>query len=871
MKIPLIACLLPLACSAALAQEAVFRDVNLPVEKRVDNLVSQLTVPEKISQLMMASPAIGRLHIPAYHWWSEALHGVAIDGVATVFPQAIGLAATWDTDLHYRIADAISTEKRAKNNEAFRLSKGGDSAIFQGLTIWSPNINLLRDPRWGRAQETYGEDPYLTGRFAVAFVEGLQGHDPTYLKTVATPKHFAVHSGPEPERHRFDARPPERDFYESYLPAFEASVREGHAWSLMCAYSALFGVPDPASKLLLTDTLRTRWGFQGAVVSDLDAVADIWGMNAHRYAADAAAASALALKAGTDLNVGTTYMALGDSLRRGLITEADLDRAAKRVFLLRFKLGLFDPHDRISYSAIPLSEVNSPAHNQLALEASRESIVLLKNDGTLPWDIHSMHRVAVIGPTADRLSAMLGSYNGQPEKYVSLLDGLRAKLEPKGVQVNYERGAALTPGHHDGYLPYAGEGAFTDDTKTQPGWLLESFGNSNFQGAPISRQISRQFGLKWNHFVRMPGILPELGSLRWTGILVPPVTGEYQMGAYVSGTARLVINDTVVFNQPATAVEQSVRGRVQLTAGQPVRVVFEYSQTAGEGNCQLEWILPGANTPMERALAAARDADHILLTLGNTPDLENEEKPVHEQGFSGGDRTSIMLPKSQADLMDAVAALGKPFTVVFTCGAAISFDASKPNAALDVWYYGEHGAEALADTLVGDSNPAGRLPYTIYQSDRDLPDFRDYSMANRTYRYFKGKPLFAFGHGLSYSAFAYKSLALSASLAQPSDTVTAKVEVQNTSARAGDEVVEIYAHAVAPPVEMPIQQLAGFQRVHFEPGESKIVEIPIRVGTLRRWDSAAKRYTVDMGAYEIRAGPSSDQPLLKANLQVANY
>jgi beta-glucosidase len=716
------------------AQPLAFRNPDLPVAKRIDDLIGRLTIDEKISQMMMNSPAIPRLDIPAYAWWNEALHGVARKGRATVFPQAIALAATWNPALHHRIADAISTEVWAKTNE-LASRPGGKNSQFLGLTLWSPNINIFRDPRWGRGQETYGEDPFLTGRFAVAFVTGLQGDDPHYLKTVATLKHFAVHSGPESLRHQFNAVVSERDLHETYLPAFETGVREGHAWSLMSAYNAIDGIPAPANTRLLTDILRDDWGFPGAVVGDVDTVSDI--TRGHHYTKDAAEASALAVKAGTDLCSGATYKALPDSLKRGLCTEADIDAALRRLLLLRFKLGQFDPPDRVPFTKIPASDNDSPAHEQLALEASRQSLVLLKNDGALPWDVKTIKTLAVIGPTAADNQALVGNYNGTPARPVTLIKGLRDRLEPLGVKIIQEPGVPLVTGFHD---------------KSQ----MLKFG--------------------WQ--------TPD----------------------------------------------------------------------------------PGAGT--DRALAAAKQADHILLTLGITPALEGEEMRVNAEGFSGGDRTSILLPKCQRDLIDKIAALGKSFVVVLTNGSALSFDVSKPNAILDAWYYGEQGGNALTEALLGDYNPAGRLPITFYQSDSDLPPFTDYSMVNRTYRYFAGKPLYAFGHGLSYTTFAYEKAALSAPQATAGQTVTLRVTVKNSGSRSGDEVIQAYAHAANPPVPMPLRQLVGFLRVSFQPGETKDVEIPIPVDLLRRWDETKKSYVVDPGAYELRIGPSSDQPLLTATLQI---
>jgi len=848
-------------------EEPPFRNPDLPFAQRVDDLIGRLTVEEKISQLMMSSPAIPRLNIPAYDWWNEALHGVARNGIATVFPQAIALAATWNPALQQRIGDAISTEARAKNNELLRQT-GGSSERYQGLTIWSPNINIFRDPRWGRGQETYGEDPFLTGCFGVAFVRGLQGNDPHYLKTVATVKHFAVHSGPEPLRHRFDAVVSSRDLRETYLPAFEACIRQGGAMSLMSAYNAVDGVPAPANKMLLQEILRGEWGFQGAVVGDVDTVADIWRKGAHEYAQDAAEASALALKAGTDLCSGTTYQALPDALKRGLITEADLDNALRRLFLLRFKLGQFDPPERVGYRSIPISENDSPAHDQLALEAAQQSLVLLKNDGTLPWDAAKLKTVAILGPTGDDESVLLGNYHGTPSRMITLVKALEARLEPLGVNVLAESAVPLVEGYRISGQPFPSGVLFTDAQRQQAGLEGEVFANPNLAGAPIANRTDAQIDLQWNE--AQPALnLPATGaSLRWTGVLVPPAAGEYILSLTLEGSARLYLDDQLVIDSWKKGGERTDSAPVQLDPSHEYQVRLEYAQTTPDAHLQFGWKAPGRDEALEHALAAASEADHIILTLGLTPNLEGEEMTVNAVGFQGGDRTSIQLPASQQELLAKVFALHKPTVVLLTTGSAVSFNPDQANAVLLCWYYGQRGGDAAADAILGQYNPAGRLPITFYRSDRDLPPFESYSMANRTYRYFTGQPLFAFGFGLSYTTFAYEKLALSVASAHPGETVNVAVTVKNSGPRAGDEVVEVYATALHPPVPMPLRQLVGFQRLPFRAGETKTVEIPVPVERLRRWDDAANRYVVDPGAYAIVAGPSSGQPLVKATLNV---
>ena len=610
-----------------------FCDPDLPVAKRVEDLIGRFTVEEKISQLMMASPAIPRLDIPAYDWWNEALHGVARNGIATVFPQAIGFAATWNPELIQRMADAISTEARAKNNEAI-AKKGGGSKRYAGLTIWSPNINIFRDPRWGRGQETYGEDPFLTGRYGVAFVRGLQGNDPSYLKTVATIKHFAVHSGPEPERHEFDAVVSERDLRETYLPAFEVGIREGDAKSLMSAYNAVNGIPASGNKMLLTDILRDEWGFRGAVVGDVDSVADIWKPKAHAYVKDAAEASAMAIKAGNDLCSGTTYKALPDALKRGLITEKELDEALRRLFVLRFQLGQFDPASRVPYRSIPISENDSPAHDQLALEVAQQSLVLLKNDGTLPWNPKDLKTVAVIGPTGDEAAALLGNYNGIPRREVTLAQGIKAKLEPLGVKVLTDCSLPLAKGYRINGQPLPEGVLFTDASHSEQGMKGEVFNNREFQGEPIATRTDKKIDLLWHDMYPVPEIPSRDASVRWSGVLVPQKSGEYILSLAVEGRARLFVDDKLVINGMSKPKNRTESAELPLIAGQAYKLRIEFAQFMPRARIQLGWRPPGLDDTMDRALALAKEADHIVLTLGLTADLEGEEMTVTAEGFN---------------------------------------------------------------------------------------------------------------------------------------------------------------------------------------------------------------------------------------------
>ncbi len=852
--------ILPLLCLVGLlhAEDATnfpFRNIDLPVDKRVDDLISRLTIDEKISLLMMNNPAIPRLGVLSFGWWSEALHGVARQGIATVFPQAIALASTWNTELHHRIAEVIGTEARAKNNAKWSANPG---LYCKTLSLWSPNINIFRDPRWGRGQETYGEDPFLTSRFGVAFVTGLQGDDPKYLKTIATVKHYAVHSGPESERHRFDAVVSERDLHETYLPAFEAGIREGHAGEIMSAYNAIDGIPAPANKRLLTDILRDTWEFQGAVVGDVDTVGDI--TVGHHYTKTDAEGSAVALKAGNDLCSGSTYRALPESLKLGLVKEEDLNRALKRLLTLRFRLGQFDPPEKVPYAQIPASENDSPDHEKLALEAARQSLVLLKNDGLLPLDPKQLKTVAILGPTAADPDALVGTYNGTPTRPVTILDGIRHKLEPLGVTVLDSPATPVDPARSGSGAPFPDGVLFTDESRKVPGLRGEVFSNREMTGPPIATRTDRQVNLYWDTAQPVAGIPLKNPIIRWSGVIIPKRTDDYKLDITSIGQATLFLDDKQIAGGATdkNRYQHIENGNVHLEAGHPYKVRLEYQQADINylhGLIQLGW--EGKNTYAE-ALDMAAKADHVILCLGLNPNFEEE----------GRDRKSILLPKIQQDFIEEIAALGKPVVMILTGGSAISFDTAKVNALLEAWYYGEQGGNAVAEVLFGDYNPGGRLPVTFYASDSDLPPFTDYSMKNRTYRYFTGKPLFAFGHGLSYTTFGYGAPTLSPDSVNGAGEFNITVKVTNTGKRAGDEVVQVYAHAVNPPVPMPVQSLVGFQRITLQPGESKDVVIPVKAMNLRRWDEQTKSYVVDPGQYDIRVGSASDHILGTANLKV---
>ncbi len=825
-----------------------YKDITCSIEERVNDLVSRMTLEEKVSQMVHDAPAIERLGVPAYNWWNECLHGVAFAGIATVFPQAIGLAATWDTRLMYEVATAISDEARAKHHDALRR---GSHDQFFGLTFWSPNINIFRDPRWGRGQETYGECPYLTSRMGVAFVKGLQGDDPRYLKLVSTPKHYAVHSGPEPDRHHFNAVVDERDLRETYLPAFEACVKEGRAYSVMGAYNRTNGEPCCASPTLLEKILRQEWGFEGYVVSDCGAIDDIYAH--HKVVDTPAEAAAMAVKAGCDLNCGTTYPALLEAVKLGLIDEETIDRSVRRLFTARFRLGMFDPPEQVRYTQIPYEVVDCPKHRELALQAARESIVLLKNEGNLLPLSKEVNSIAVIGPIANDLSVLLGNYNGTPAHAVTPLEGIRRKVSA-GTRVYYAQGCDIAKG--------------VPTLNVIPSTCLRpADGNAGVMGLTGEYYASRTQSLftridaaidfQWARESRtFADAIPA--GVCWSGFLIPPLDGVYRLGFDAGTGARLYLDGKLIVER--TAWNQTVNvAEVELEAGRIYAIRFE-SPVSHNGVSRLLWSVPGTE-PLAEALKVAGKADVVVLVLGLTPTIEGEEIAIEVEGFRGGDRTEIGLPAPQEELLRKVCALGKPTVLVLMGGSALAATWAAENvpAILEAWYPGQAGGDAIADVLFGDYNPAGRLPVTFYRSTEDLPPFTDYRMEGRTYRYFRGEPLFPFGYGLSYTRFAYSNLRLSEdritldNTAMDAPALTVSVDVQNTGERAGDEVVQMYLTDLQASVPVPVRQLAGFTRIHLQPGETRTVTFTVTTRQLSLIDDRGNR-VVEPGEFEIAVG-----------------
>lgn len=837
-----------LAAQGAFAQAAPaypFQNPALPIAPRVDDLVGRMTLPEKISQMTTNAAAIPRLGVPKYYWWSECLHGNALAGLATVFPEPIGLAASFDLSLESQVATATSDEDRGKYNQTVL---GNQPAPFRGLTFFAPNINIFRDPRWGRGQETYGEDPYQTEQFGVTFVKGLQGDDPKYLKVIATPKHFAVHSGPEPLRHKFNAVVSNYDLHDTYLPGFQAAIEQGGAQSIMGAYSALDGIPDNASPLLLQDNLRQAWGFTGYVVSDCGAIDDIYGQ--HHYADSLAAAAADAVKAGCDLDCGGAYKSLGDAVKRGLITEAQIDVSVKRLFTARMRLGMFDPQSQVKYAQIPVSVVDSAAHRQIALQAARESIVLLKNDkNTLPLspDIKS---IAVIGPNADNVPVLLGNYHGTPSSADTILQGLKNRA-PK-LNIEYVKGCDITSLGNLGIVP-----ASALRSNGQSGLHAEYFSNQDLTGAPTVTRTDKTVDLNWGGVNPVPGLPIQHFSARWAGEMVAPETGDYEIGVRGDDGFRLYVNGKKVIDDWSVHPPKSQAYSLSLKAGQVVPIKLEFFQAKGGAEVHLLWHQPTQKLFTD-AIAAARRADAVIFVGGISQSQEGE----------GHDRSSIDLPDVQQRLLQALSATGKPIVMVLLNGSALSINwaAAHVPAIVEAWYPGEEGGDAVAEVLLGNYNPAGRLPVTFYKSMSQLPDFEDYAMKNRTYRYFTGQPLYPFGCGLSYTQFRYSNLQMPSEV-KDGQGITVTVDVQNTGAKAGDEVSELYlrpspdakSREIAPGQPMPRLELAGFTREHLAPQEKRAVSFTLTPEQLRLVDMQGKR-TLQPGKWRIYVG--GRQPML---------
>ncbi|WP_319501864.1 glycoside hydrolase family 3 C-terminal domain-containing protein [uncultured Draconibacterium sp.] len=860
-------------------------DLALDFETRAADLVQHMTLDEKIDQLGNKAPAIPRLGILEYDWWNEALHGVARAGNATVFPQAIGMAATFDTDMMKQVADIISDEARAKHHEALR---NNDYRRYRGLTFWSPNINIFRDPRWGRGHETYGEDPYLTGQMGIQFVKGLQGDDPKYLKLVATAKHYAVHNGPEPERHVFNVVPNARDLWETYLPAFKDLMVDAKAYSLMGAYNRVDGESSCASWLLLEDILRNKWGFEGYVVSDCGAIRDIHKF--HKIVNTPEEAAAIGVRKGCDLNCGSVYQtALKKAIELGYIDEGELDLSVYRLMLARMKLGMFDPPEMVPFAQIPFEKNDCEAHDEVALKMAQKTMTLLKNDGVLPLNKRKIKRIAVVGPNADNPRSLLGNYAGTPSHPVTVINGIKNAVG-KDIEVTYSEGVPMVIYDVNGrdYPVVDSKYLFTIDEQGEKvqGLTGHYFNNMNLEGEPALVKVDSEVKFKWGRnesptttdvaqgiISADKAINADNFSVRWTGKLVAPMTGEYSLGASSDDGCRLYFDGKLIANGWFNHGKEVFFGDVELEKGKAYDITLEFYDNTSGAEVNLIWITPEEKAKektdpsklSKETLADVKKADVAIFVGGLDATWEGEEMGGRTgiDGFNRGDRTKIELPKTQMDALKAMKETGTPVIFVLMSGSAMSFDGleNELDAILMAWYPGQRGGDAVADVLFGDYNPAGRLPVTFYSSTDELADFTDYNMhagKGFTYRYYTGDALYPFGHGLSYTKFEYSNLKIDKTSISKDGEFLVSVQVQNTGELDGEEVVQLYTKDVESEKWMALKQLRKFERVALKKGEAKTVAFKLKaIEDLRYYDPMKQNYMVEPGSFEIQIGASS--------------
>ncbi|HUI54771.1 MAG TPA: glycoside hydrolase family 3 C-terminal domain-containing protein [Bryobacteraceae bacterium] len=915
-----LGCVGPAGAQQQGAASLPFMNPSLPLDQRVDDVVSRLTMEEKAGQLVNTAAAIPRLGIPAYNWWNESLHGL-VSGNVTVFTQVIGLGATFNAPLIKQMSTVIGTEARARYNQSRDQQQqpgGMGPGRGAGLDFWAPNINIFRDPRWGRGQETYGEDPFLTGRMAVNFVRGMQGDDPKYFKTISTPKHFAVHSGPEPTRHFEDVSVSLHDIEDTYLPAFRAALVDAKADSVMCAYNRINGEAACSSKFLLQDTLRGAWKFNGYVVSDCGAISDIYrkpGVG-HHIVDTLPQAAALSLKTGTDSDCAMSpdvpsYL---EAMQKGLISQQEVDVNLKRLFKARLQLGMFDPPEMVPYSKISPSEVDTPEHRALALNISRQAMVLLKNDGILPLK-SGVKTIAVVGPLADNDGVLRGNYSGTSTRYTTIIDGIRKEFS--GATVTYTPGTKFQ--RNAVVIPQSA----LKTARGEPGVDAVYFNNKTLSGQPAASRVEPQIGSAPGGFgmgggggrgagqpaSRLPAEVNASGDFsgRWTATLTAPESGKCEFTVTVNGGVRVSIDGKQIVND---WVQRAIAGRgmafggpgvpertaeMSLEKGKTYQVVVEFFRDAAEVTAQTN-AAAGANAAaaaaaatfggggragampvtgptlswnygydQEAAIDAARKADVVIAVVGITSQLEGEQGNTRGQlpeGFQGGDRTSIDLPRDEETLLQAIKATGKPLIVTLVNGSALAVNWAdqNANAILEAWYPGEDGGQAVAETLAGVNNPAGRLPITFYKGLADLAPFNDYNMTNRTYRYYRGTPLYPFGYGLSYSKFEYGNLKLSTDALQAGSDLTVDVDVTNTSSIAGDEVAQLYL--VFPRIPgAPLRALRGFERVNIPAGQTRHVKFTLNPRDLSCVSEDGET-RVAPGAYKVFVG--GGQPDTKA-------
>jgi len=808
-------------------------------EDCADMIISKLSVQEKVAQMTSTAASIDRLGVESWDWWNEGLHGQARTGYATVFPEPIGMASSWDPPLIQKVGDVISTEARQKRQNWNSSSYYGK----KGLTIWAPNINILRDPRWGRGQETYGEDPFLTTSFGVCYIKGIQGPlAPAYFKAVATPKHYAAHSGPEPIREKFNAKVNAFDYEDTYIPAFRAAIVDGKAHSIMCSYNALNGVPTCADPFLLTQQLRDYWGFTGFVVSDCGAISDIY--NPHHYTKTIVEAAAVALNAGTDLNCGGAYWNLPEALNKGLVNISSIDKSLRQLFLARIAM-------REAEKNVPLTP--SPDDKPLAHEVSRKSLVLLKNEANL-LPLPTNTKIAVVGPAADLIEALFGNYHGEMRDPWTYLRGFRKVFGEKNIF--YAQGSTTD----DAYSVTIPESAFRT-ADGQVGLDVEIYSNNNFTGTAIKR-IDSKIGYDTQEPID-DRITSDVWSARWSGTLLIPAAGKYQFWFNNQGGGD--DNRLSLWFDNKLQLTETGYGGFEASFRSAVSIDFRFEAIKKRGNgevLRLQWAAP-PEVLIEQAVDTCKNADVIVAVVGLTPDLEGE----------GYDRKDIQLPKLQENLVRAVSTLNKPLVVIYTGGGMIALrNVSAANAIIHSFYSGEMGGLAAAETVAGINNPGGKMPVTTYQSLNDLPDFENYSMKNRTYRFYDGAVQFPFGHGLSYTSFLFSDHSLSTSTLQAGDSLSVSVNVSNIGSRDGDEVVQVYVQAPEKSSASPMYYwLAGFERVNVPKGETVRVKISISPRSLSTVDDNGDR-AVRSGDYKILIG--NGQPRytksLSAGLTIEN-
>lgn len=862
--------LLAVTCIQSLPAQTTqqtYKSPQLKAEQRADDLLKRLTLEEKVRLMMDTSPAIDRLQIPQFQWWNEALHGVGRNGYATVFPITMAMAASWDDALLHKVFTAVSDEARVKARQA---KQSGHIRRYQSLSFWTPNINIFRDPRWGRGQETYGEDPFLTSKMGLAVVRGLQGYTyegkplSNYKKLLACAKHFAVHSGPEWNRHTFDVENlPERDLWETYLPAFKALVQDGEVAEVMCAYQRIDGQPCCSQTRYEQQILRDEWGFKGLITSDCGAIRDFlprW----HNTAKDSPEAAAQAVLAGTDVECGSEYRNLPEAVRRGDIKEADLDRSLRRLLIARFEVGDFDDDERVSWTKIPSSVIASKEHKQLAIDMARKSIVLLKNNGVLPLPYAatmSQHtgKVIVMGPNANDSVMQWGNYAGYPTKTITALEGIRQQLG----EVPYLQGCGLTRNENI-------ESRFAQIKAPlgNQGMQAIYYNNVDMTGTPaatvtLTEPIKLSNG---GNTVFAPGVNLENFSARLDGTFIP--TRDETLIFTIGGDdkIRLLVNgDTIVNLWQARQRIQNAQKELTVKAGEHYRIQIDYVQETGYGALNFDIQHKATPTPQE-LLAQVGNAETIVFVGGISPRLEGEEMRVSEPGFRGGDRTSIELPQAQRDVLRWLHEAGKKVIFVNCSGGAMAMapELETCDAILQWWYDGEQGGIALADVLTGRYNPSGKLPVTFYRSTDDLPDFLDYTMKNRTYRYFTGEPLFPFGHGLSYTTFEFSK----PTVRVKGDVVTLTVTIKNAGKVDGTETVQVYFRRTADK-EGPLKTLCAYQQVTLKTGESRNINITLSRKDFESWDTQTNTMRFVSGQYQLMVGSSSaDNALLNINVKL---